>query len=277
MKEEKLKSVLIGLTVIFMVSMCLSPFGWMLVVSLSKNPDFLASREIDFVLTFKNYVDVLSVRSLPFLHYLRNSLIVAGVTTFFSVAIATLAAYAISRMSFPGRIAVPVVVLSLSMFPQISIVGYLFKMMSSLNWIDTYQALVMPYVALTLPLALWISLSYFMQIPVDLDKAALVDGATRAQILRKVILPVSAPGIVSTALLVFIFSFNEFLFASLLTTTYNAQTVPVGIALFAGLHGQLPWGHLMAASCISSVPLVVLALVFQRRIIQGLTAGAVRG
>jgi multiple sugar transport system permease protein len=118
--------------------------------------------------------------------------------------------------------------------------------------------------------------SYFAQIPRDLDRAALVDGCSRLQILRKILLPVAMPGVIATALLAFIFAFNEFLFALMLTTDYRARTIPVGIALFEGLHGQIPWGEIMAAAALTTVPVILLALIFQRRIIQGLTQGAVK-
>jgi multiple sugar transport system permease protein len=148
--------------------------------------------------------------------------------------------------------------------------------MTVMEWINTHLALILPYIAWELPLSLWILLSYFGRIPLDLDHAALVDGARRHHILRKIIFPLAAPGILSIALLVFIFSFNEFLFALMLTTDHNARTITVGIALFEGLHGEIPWGYLMAASSLASVPLVILAVSFQRRIVQGLTAGAVK-
>ncbi|MEW6519808.1 MAG: carbohydrate ABC transporter permease [Thermodesulfobacteriota bacterium] len=149
--------------------------------------------------------------------------------------------------------------------------------MNALGWINTYPALIFPYIAWVLPLTLWILVSYFAQIPLDLDKAALVDGCSRIQILVHVILPVAAPGIFSTFLLAFIFAFNEFLFALMLTADYRARTIPVGIALFQGLHGQIPWGRIMAASVVTTLPVVVLTLIFQRRIVQGLTRGAVKG
>ena len=128
-----------------------------------------------------------------------------------------------------------------------------------------------------LPLALWILVSYFSQIPIELDKAALVDGASRWQILRKVIFPTAAPGIFSMFLLSFIFAFNEFMFALMLTSDYRARTIPVGITLFQGLHGEIPWGNIMAASVVTVLPVVVLTLLFQRYIIGGLTRGAVKG
>jgi multiple sugar transport system permease protein len=180
-------------------------------------------------------------------------------------------------MQFPGKIMIPVLLLAFSMFPQISIIGYLFKLMTDVGWINTYQALIFPYIALGLPLALWIMLSYLAQVPVELDKAALVDGATRLQVLRKIILPVALPGAFSTVLLIFIYSFNEFLFAIMLTTDYTARTLPVGIALFQGLHGQIPYGQIMAAAVVATIPMIALAAFFQRRIIQGLTRGAIKG
>jgi multiple sugar transport system permease protein len=149
--------------------------------------------------------------------------------------------------------------------------------MTKLAWINTYQALLFPYVAWILPLSLWILVSYFSQIPRELDKAALVDGCTYWQILRKIVLPVAAPGVLSVFLLSFIFAFNEFMFALMLTTDYKARTIPVGIALFQGLHGQTPWGNIMAASVVTTLPVVILTLIFQRRIIGGLTRGAVKG
>jgi multiple sugar transport system permease protein len=156
-------------------------------------------------------------------------------------------------------------------------VGYLFKLMTALGWINTYPALIFPYVAWTLPLSLWILVSYFSRIPRDLDRAGLIDGCSRLQILFKIIFPVAAPGIFATLLLAFIFAFNEFLFALMLTTDRAARTIPVGIALFEGLHGQIPWGEIMAAATLATLPVVALALIFQRRIIQGLTRGAVKG
>jgi multiple sugar transport system permease protein len=168
-------------------------------------------------------------------------------------------------------------ILAMSMFPPVSLVGYLFKLMTALGWINTYPALIFPYVAWTLPLSLWILVSYFSRIPRDLDRAGLIDGCSRLQILFKIIFPVAAPGIFATLLLAFIFAFNEFLFALMLTTDRAARTIPVGIALFEGLHGQIPWGEIMAAATLATLPVVALALIFQRRIIQGLTRGAVKG
>jgi trehalose/maltose transport system permease protein len=276
MREESVKKALRLVGAVFALAFFLAPFVWMALVSLSSSPYFLSTGS-SFSPTLRNYVDVLSSGSLHLLRYLLNSIVVSAVTAVCATCLAGLAAYAITRMKFRGKIVIPILMLALSMFPQISIAGYVFRLMTSLGWINTYYALVFPYVALALPLALWIMLSYLSQLPVDLDEAALVDGATRMQILRMIILPISLPGAVSACLLVFIYAFNEFLFAFMLTVDFRARTIPVGIALFEGLHGRIPWGSVMAASVIAIAPVIVLASFFQRRIIQGLSQGALKG
>ncbi|NJE62160.1 trehalose/maltose ABC transporter permease MalG [Thermococcus sp. 21S7] len=277
MNENFLKNILLVVGAVLMVLVCLFPFIWMIIISFTKDATFLGSPYVSFEFTLDNYRTVLSDPTLHFMDYFRNSLIIATVVTVVTVMISAFGAYAVSRVRFRGRLIVPVFVLGVSMFPQISLVGYLFKFIEELGWINTYKALFFPYVAWTLPLALWILLSYFAQLPKDLDEAALIDGASRIQTLYKVILPLSAPALFSTALLVFIAAFNEFMFALLFTTDYRARTVPVGIALFQGVHGEVPWGNIMAASAISTIPLVILALIFQKYIVSGLTAGALKG
>jgi multiple sugar transport system permease protein len=276
MSEDRLIGAIAIIGSVFVVAFCLTPFIYMAVTSFSWNPDFLSAQRA-LRPTLHNYHSILTTTSLHFLDYLRNSLIVSGVSAFTCVGIAGLAAYAIARTSFPGKLAILFGVLAVSMFPQISLVSYLFKFMTRLGWINTYMALIFPYIAWTLPLSLWILTSYFSQIPRDLDRAALVDGCTNWQIARKIIFPVAAPGLFSTALLAFIFAFNEFMFALMLTTDHHARTIPVGIALFQGLHGEIPWGNIMAASTVTTIPIIVLTIVFQRHIIQGLTRGAVKG
>jgi trehalose/maltose transport system permease protein len=275
MNEDRVRTVLIACGGALLVLFALAPFVWMVWVSLVSRPDFLSTGSAEY--TLSNYADVLGSPSLHFMSYFANSLIVSAVTAVVVTVLTCFAGYAVSRLRFPGRIAVPLFVLAMSMFPQISIVGFLFRTFSSLGWLNTHAALVLPYTALTVPLALWINMSYFAQIPVDLDKAALVDGAGRVRALIAIVLPLALPGIFSSFLLVFIQCFNEFLFAIMLTTDYHAQTLPVGIALFVGTHGEIPWGNLMAASVIGSVPLVGLTLLCQRYIIAGLTGGAVKG
>jgi multiple sugar transport system permease protein len=274
MSEERIMSIVSGVGIAGMALFCLIPVGYMIAVSLSGTPDIFSHSAS---VTGQNYTDVLTSQNLHVLAYLRNSVIISLISAVCAVFIAALAAYAITRMPFPGRMFLLFAVLAMSMFPQISLINYLFKLMTDLGWINTYPALILPYSAWILPLSLWILVSYFAQIPHDLDRAALVDGCTRLQILRRIIFPVAAPGLLATFLLAFIFAFNEFMFALTLTTDFHVRTIPVGIALFQGIHGETPWGQIMAVSAISVVPVIILAVVFQRRIIQGLTRGAVKG
>jgi multiple sugar transport system permease protein len=248
----------------------------MIIVSFGRRPDFL-SAGAEFSATLANYADILTVKSLHFLEYLRNSLVVSGMVAIACAMVAALGAYAVSRIEFRGRMVLSLAVLAFSMFPQISLIGYLYKLVKSLGIINTYLALVFPYIAWTIPLGFWIMLSYMLRIPRTFDDAARADGAGRLTIFRKIILPVAAPGIFSAMLLVFIAAFNEFLFALMLTTDQAARTIPVGIALFEGLHGEIPWGYIMAASTIASIPLVILAVAFQRFVIQDITRGAIKG
>jgi multiple sugar transport system permease protein len=276
MKEARAKRILLVLGICFMLLFCLAPFVWMILVSFGRNPDFL-SDGVEFAATLRNYAGILTIKSLHFLEYLRNSLAVSGLVAVACAMIAALGAYAVSRIEFRGRMLLSLAVLAFSMFPQISLIGYLYKFMRSAGLINTYLALVFPYIAWTIPLAFWIMLSYMLRIPKAFDDAARADGAGRFMIFRKIIVPVAAPGIFSAILLVFIAAFNEFLFALMLTTDQSARTIPVGIALFEGLHGEIPWGYIMAASTVASIPLVLLAVAFQRYVIQDVTRGAIKG
>jgi multiple sugar transport system permease protein len=276
MNEKRLKAVLLYTGMVFMSFFSLFPVLWMIAVSLSENPYFLFTGN-GFSFTLNHYATVIFNESVPFIAYLKNSFIVSLLSGAFATLFASLSAYAVTRMRFPGKRIIPLGMLSISMFPQICIIGYLFQFMASLKWINTYNALVFPYIALALPLGLWVMMSYFSQLPVDLDRAALVDGASRLQVIIKILFPISLPGIFSTFLLIFIFSFNEFLFALMLTVDCRARTIPVGIALFQGLHGQIPWGSVTAAAAIASLPPILITLLFQKYIVQGLTEGAVKG
>lgn len=276
MSEERRNRLLYGAGILATAVFCLVPVVYMVLTAASGRPDFLAPG-VEFSPTLAHFRELLGTESLRFPAYLRNSLIVSGASSLLCIAVAAPAAYAITRFPLPGRMTILFLVLAVSMFPQISLVSYLFRVMGDLGWINTLPALILPYTAWTLPLSLWILTSYFSRVPKDLDRAARVDGCGQLGVLLRVVLPVAAPGIFSTGILAFLFAFNEFLFALLLTTDHQARTIPVGIALFQGLHGEIPWGTVMAAATLSTVPVVVLTLLFQRRIIQGLTRGAVKG
>ncbi|MDD3627851.1 MAG: carbohydrate ABC transporter permease [bacterium] len=275
MKDKHWRTFLITITAFFMVVFCLTPVVFMIVISLSEHPDFL-SKQTEFRFTFNNFLNIIFTKNLHFPDYLKNSMAVSGISAIITVIIAALGAYAITRFKFPGKIYILLFILGISMFPQISIVGYIFKVMSNIGWINTYPALIFPYISWTLPLSLWILVSYFSQIPKEIDNAGLIDGCNRIQILIKLILPIAAPGLFSALLLAFISGFNEFLFALMLTTDFHSQTIPVGITLFQGLHGEIPWGNIMAASVISIIPVLILIFIFQKHIVQGLTRGAVK-
>jgi len=261
----------VGFTLLF----CLSPFVYMLLTGFNTSPDFLRPGG-NMAFTLDHFHTVIFSPQLHFPRYMLNSIVISAASACITVFAASLAAYALTRLPVPWKGPIMVFVLAISMFPEVSLLSYLFKFMSALGWANTYQALILPYVAWTLPLSLWILVSYFEQVPHDLDKAGLIDCASRLTILIKIILPVAAPGVFSTLLLAFIFAFNEFLFALMLTTDYAARTIPVGIAMFQGMHGEIPWGEIMAAAAVTTLPVVILTLLFQRRIIQGLTRGAVK-
>jgi len=275
MSEETVQRILLILGIAVTALFCLGPFAYMLLTAFSRYPDYLLPGQ-PYSATLDNFRVVIFSESVHFLAYLQNSLVVSAVSAVLAVGFAAPAAYAITRLPLPGKAAILFATLGVSMFPPISLISYLFKLMSALNWINTYMALILPYVAWTMPISLWILVSYFSQVPKELDQSARIDGAGRLQILWRIILPVAAPGVYSTALLAFIFAFNEFIFALMLTIDASARTIPVGIALFEGLHGQIPWGQIMAAAAVASLPVVLATLVFQRRIVQGLTRGAVK-
>jgi multiple sugar transport system permease protein len=210
------------------------------------------------------------------LGYLLNSVIVAGSTTLVTIFLATLAGYALARLPRSWAYSILLVILACAMFPQVAIVGPVWRFLRWIGWLNSYQGLVLPYVALTLPLAVWILALFFREMPAELEAAALVDGCSRVGALVRVIVPLSAPGLFTAAILTFIYAWNEFFLALLIVTDPVRQTMPVGIALFQGEH-TVPWGEIAAASLITTAPLVAMVLLFQRRIVTGLSAGAIKG
>lgn len=212
----------------------------------------------------------------PFLRIILNSLAVAGMTTFFSLALGALAAFALARLHFKGKGLLLGVALGVSMFPPVAIISPLYLIVRALGLRDTWWALVLTHTAFSLPLSLWILTRFFEEIPAELYRAAQIDGCTPLQAFTKVLLPLAAPGLSAVAILVFLFSWGEFLFALTFTTTEASRTIPVGIALFPGLH-EIPYGDMAAASIVVTLPVILLVLFFQRRIVEGLTAGAVKG
>jgi ABC-type glycerol-3-phosphate transport system permease component len=207
---------------------------------------------------------------------IRNSLIVALATTALCLTVGSLTAYALARLRFRGRGAVLGAVLAITMFPQISIVSPLYLGLRAMGLIHTYPGLVLPYVTFAMPLAVWLLTSFLRELPREVEEAALVDGAGRLRVLRSIVLPLAAPALATTGILTFIYCWNEFLFALAFTLGPDRQTVPVAIALFRGQY-QVPWGEILAAAVVSTTPVVLLVLAFQRRIVRGLVSGAVKG
>jgi len=228
--------------------------------------------------TIEHYQEVFT--NGDFLIALRNSTIVAASTTLLSLFIGTVGAYALGRFKFRGRLPVMYLILSMTMFPAIAILGSLFDMVRRLGLYNQLPALIITYLVFTLPFTVWVLTSFFQALPKELEEAAYVDGASPLETLYKVMLPLIAPGLVTTGLLAFINAWNEFLFAVSFLQTPDKRTVPLAIFLFNTSTGggfEIPWGTIMAGTIVVTVPLIVLVLIFQNRIISGLTAGAVKG
>jgi multiple sugar transport system permease protein len=208
--------------------------------------------------------------------YMANSVLVAGATTVIALLVASPAGYALARLSMVGRRLVLGACLAAAMFPQVAIAGPVWRILRALGLLNTLPGLVFPHVSLTLPLAIWLLASFFRDLPADLEEAAMIDGCSRTGALRRVVLPLAAPGMFTAAILVFIHSWNEFFFALLVLSDPAKQTLPVGIALFPGQY-TMPWGEIAAASLLATLPLIALVLSLQRRIVHGLVAGAIKG
>jgi ABC-type glycerol-3-phosphate transport system permease component len=207
---------------------------------------------------------------------IRNSLVVALNTTLLCVTLGSLCAYALARLHFRWKAPLLGFILAVTMFPQIAIVSPLYLLLRELGLINTYPGLVLPYLTFAMPLTVWLLVGFFRQLPQELEAAAMVDGASRLRAFREIVLPLSVPGIATTAILTLVYCWNEFLFALSFTLGPERYTVPVAIALFRGQY-QVPWGQILAAAVVATAPVALLTLVFQRRIVQGLTAGAVKG
>jgi multiple sugar transport system permease protein len=258
------------------VAYALLPVAWIVSLSLKPAADLGDRRFIPRTVSLEHYHAVF--RDAQFPAALVNSIGIALLSTLFAVLFAMFAAYAIVRLEFAGKRWILGGALCIAMFPPISIIGPLFEAWRTVGLYDTWPGLILPYMTFTMPLALWTLSAFFREIPWDLDRAARIDGATRFQAFTQVIAPLAAPAVFTTAILVFIFAWNDFLFAAALTSTNDARTVPVAIAFFTGSSRfELPAGSIAAASVIVTIPVIVMVLVFQRRIIAGLTAGAVKG
>ncbi len=267
----------------FIIVYCILPFYWMIVSSLRLPED---GRSTDFLpnpVSFQNYVAVFAPQNM-FGTAIVNSIIVSTTTTLLTLIFGILAAYALARLRFAAKGFVLSIIIACSMFPGITLVIPLFKLFSGnypgfewINWMNTYQALIIPTLSFGLPLCVWNLTAFFRQLPVELEQAAMVDGCTPGQAFVKVILPLAAPGVFTTAIITFIAVWNDYMIALQFGTRPEMYTAIVAVSKFTGAYGfDTPWGTIMAAGVMITVPLLVAVLIFQRRIVAGLTAGGVK-
>jgi multiple sugar transport system permease protein len=261
---------------VLVVLYALFPVLWILSLSLKPTSTVKDGKLIPSQVTFDNYKVIF--QGNIFTSALVNSIGIGLITTVIAVLVGGMAAYAIARLTFPGKRALVGVALLIAMFPQISLVTPIFNIERRIGLFDTWPGLIIPYITFALPLAIYTMSAFFREIPWDLEKAAKMDGATPGQAFRKVIAPLAAPGIVTAAILVFIFAWNDLLLALSLTATQRAITAPVAIANFTGSSQfEEPTGSIAAGAMVITVPIVIFVLIFQRRIVAGLTSGAVKG
>ncbi|GAB2764192.1 carbohydrate ABC transporter permease [Nocardioides salsibiostraticola] len=269
----------IGCTLILI--WCLLPVAWIISLSFKSqaaitngSPGFLPA-DGDGA-GWANYTEVLA--DGQFRRAIINSIGISLIATVLSVVLATLAAYAIARLEFSGKKFVLTTALAIAMFPVVSLVGPLFDMWRTFGLYDTWPGLIIPYMSFTLPLAIWTLSAFFREIPWELEQAAQVDGATPWQAFRRVIVPLAAPGVFTAAILTFFFAWNDFVFGISLTSTESARPIPAALSFFVGADPfNRPASLLAAAAVVATVPIVVIVLIFQRKIVAGLTAGAVKG
>ncbi len=270
------RKVLFYVLVGFIVLVSVFPFYYAILTSFKSGT---ALFEIDYFpsdFSLSNYINVLTTGYFP--RNLLNSLFVSSIVVVLSLLLGVTAAYALGRIQFRGRAALLLLILSVSIFPQVAVLAGLFELIRWLGIINTPFALIFSYMIGALPFTVWVLTTFIRDLPIEIEEAAIVDGATPWVIITKVFMPLMWPALVTTGLLAFIGAWNEFLFALTFTSNNDQRTVPVAIALLSGgTRFEVPWGAIMAASVIVTVPLVVLVLIFQRKIISGLTAGGVKG
>lgn len=263
--------------VLFIMFWGLAPFYWMVVVALRDKAHTFSTTPWPTHITLENFRDALATdKGNDFLGAIGNSLLISVATTSLAVLVGVFTAYALARLNFPGKGLVTGVILAASMFPGIALVTPLFQLFGDLGWIGTYRAMIIPNISFALPLTIYTLVSFFRQLPWELEEAARVDGASRGQAFRLVLLPLAAPALFTTAILAFIATWNEFMLARQLSTTAT-EPVTVAIARFSGPSAfEYPYASIMAAGALVTIPLIIMVLLFQRRIVSGLTAGGVK-
>lgn len=254
----------------------LAPFIWAILTSIKGGSDLFRPEFWPDLPAWNNYLAIF--KEQPFGRNILNSLLVASITVILSLLLAVSASYSLSRIQFRGRRLMLFTILGVSMFPQIAVLSGMFELINALGLYNSLFALILSYMLFTLPFTVWVLTSFMRALPRELEEAALIDGAGAITIIWRVFLPLMGPSLVTTGLLAFIAAWNEFLFALTFTLTSEQRTVPVAIALISGAsQHELPWGNIMAASVVVTIPLIILVMIFQKRIVAGLTAGAVKG
>jgi trehalose/maltose transport system permease protein len=268
--------VLFYLLVAAIIVFNLFPFVWALLSSFRPSSELFSTKLLPTQLTLAHFQAVF--KDARFVAGLINSIIVAGCTVLIALGLGSLCAYALGRLPFRFKGPVLYLVLTMTMFPTIAVLSGLFVMLKTLSLFNTRQGLIVTYLIFTMPFTIWVMTQYFRSLPKELEEAAYVDGASPLKVFWDILLPLTLPGLVSTGLLAFIAAWNEFLFALTFTVTDTMKTVPVVISQFSGSSSfEQPWGSIMAGSMVVTIPLVILVMVFQYRIVEGLTAGAVKG
>lgn len=276
MNSKMVKKSLFYLAVLVIVVIAVFPFYYAILTSFKSGTGLFRVDYFPTELNFANYVSVMT--GANFVRSVLNSVFIAGTTVIFALFLAVTASYALARVRFRGRGLLLMTILAVSMFPQIAVLAGLFELVRFLGIYNTPWAMILSYVIFTLPFTVWVLTTFMRDLPLEIEEAAIVDGATPWVIITQVFMPLLWPALVTTGLLAFIGAWNEFLFALTFTVSETQRTVPVAIALLSGASEQeIPWGNIMAASVIVTVPLVVLVLIFQRKIVAGLTAGGVKG
>ncbi len=276
MQRSLLNTFLFYLAVIVIIVISVYPFYYAILTSFETGTALFTPNLLPEMLSLDNYNAVLTKRS--FIQSVFNSVLVASITVCFALLLAVTASFALSRVRFRGRGLLLLTILGVSMFPQIAVLSGLYELINFLGIYNNPLALILSYTIFTLPFTVWVLTTFMRDLPIEIEEAAIVDGASPWIIITKVFLPLLWPALVTTGLLAFIGAWNEFLFALTFTISQDQRTVPVAIALLSGASQQeIPWGSIMAASVIVTVPLIALVLIFQRKIVAGLTAGGVKG
>ena len=277
MEYTRNQKILWALGTVVVLFYALIPVVWIISLSLKAPTTIGDQKFFPREVTFDNYDSVFDP-GLGFNRALFNSIGIAIITTLLALVLASMAAYAITRLEFPGKTLILATALAISMFPAISIVGGLFNVWRQVGLYDTWPGLILPYLSFALPLSIYTLSAFFREIPWDLEKAAQMDGATGMQAFRRVILPLAMPGVFTAGILAFIVAWNDFLFANVLTATDAARTAPVALSYFRGASQfEDPSGAIAAGAVVVTIPILIMVLIFQRRIVSGLTAGAVKG